>query len=164
VNHSNIFPTDIRWGRKAVGLLLALTILPNILGAINFGTLWGFKIHTFQLAVFAAAFVYGPTGGLASGFFGSLYSAIVMKNPYIMVGNAILGFFAGLFARRGVRAVYAGVLAYAIQLPWLVLSDYYLAHLPMTFIKPLAVALLFSNIVWAAAADRLAKPLTKLAC
>lgn len=144
-----------------MGTFLFLIALPNVLGTINITTPWGFKMHFFQIAIFLAAALYGPQGGMFSGFVGSVYSAFIMGNPWIMIGNAILGFFAGLFLRYGFHTVSAVLLAYAIQLPWLILSDYYFVHLPMPFIRVLVVALLVSDTVWAVIVHYSIKPIKR---
>ena len=82
---------DVKWNYKTISLLLFLVFVPNLLGMINISTPFGFKLHFFQLAVIIAAMVYGPMGGLLSGMFGSVYSAMMMNNPYIVVGNVIPG-------------------------------------------------------------------------
>jgi len=151
----NIFAFRNEWNVKTVSLFIFLLALPNILGMINVTAPWGFKIHFFQVAVFMAALIYGPYGGMFSGLVGSIYSAFIMHNPYIAIGNAILGFFVGFFVRYGLHTVLAVLLAFLIQIPWLVLTDYYLVHLPMTFIIPLISALLISNIIWALVAHSL---------
>ena len=133
---------------QTIMLFVALLILPNLLGMINITTAWGFKIHTFQFAIFVAAFIYGPTGGLASGIVDSIFSATMMGNPYILVGNAILGLFAGIFIKY-FPAVVAVWLAFLVQTPWLVLSDYYFMHMPLHVIGYLIIALLISNTIWA---------------
>ena len=152
---------NVKWNSKTIALFGLLLVLPNILGAINLSTPWGFKIHFFQLAIFAAAMIYGPKGGLLSGLVGSAYSAALMSNPYILLGNAILGFFTGLFARYGYHTLVAVAIAYAIQLPWLILTDYYLVHLPGKFIIGLVIALAISNLVWATIAHYSVKPIRK---
>jgi uncharacterized membrane protein len=159
MEYKNIFPFDVEWNYKTIALFLFLLGLPNLLGMINIGTPFGFKIHFFQAAIFVAALIYGPTGGMASGLVGSAYSAVMMNNPYIIVGNMILGFFVGLFAKYGIKTVFAVWLAFLIQLPWLVLTDYYLVHLPMTFIISLIIALAVSNTIWAIVAHYAAKPI-----
>jgi len=164
MEYANKLSFDVEWNYKTIGLFIFLLALPNLLGAINIGTIWGFKLHFFQIAVFIAALVYGPTGGMLSGLVGSVYSAVVMHNPYIAVGNAILGFFAGFFVRYKMHTIIAVMLAYAIQLPWLVLTDYYLVNLPFGFIWKLVIALLISNIIWATAAHYTAKPIKKSLC
>ncbi len=157
MEHKNIFSFNVKWDYKTISLFLLLILLPNLLGLINISTPLGFKIHFFQLGIFIAAFVYGPFGGVLSGFIGSFYSAMIMNNPYIAVGNAILGFFAGLFFRYDIKTVYAVLIAYLIQLPWLIITDYYFAGLSVNFIGSLVVALLISNVVWAIFAHHISK-------
>jgi len=148
---------DTKWDYKNISLLLALILLPNLLGMINLPTPWGFKIHFFQIAVFIAAITYGPKAGFLSGMIGSMYSAFTMSNPYIMIGNAILGLFTGYFAKKGVNTVLAVLLAFIIQLPWLILTDYYLVGLPIGLIASIIVSLTISNITWAVIAKRIVK-------
>ncbi|MDP7180061.1 MAG: hypothetical protein QF824_02235 [Candidatus Woesearchaeota archaeon] len=158
----NIFSFDIKWNFKTISAFLFLLILPNLLGVVNFSTPFGFQIHSFQVAVFLAALIYGPSGGFLSGFVGSFYSALLTGNPYIIVGNAILGFFVGLFARYGFNVALSVLLAYMIQLPWLLITDFYLVHLPVPFLQGLIIALLVSNMVWAIVASVAIKPVKKL--
>ena len=108
-----------------------------------------FKIHFFQLAVFLAAMAYGPWAGLLSGLVGSTYSAVIMHNPYIAVGNAILGFFVGYFYKKKFSIWNSVAIAFLIQLPWLILTDYYLVGLSSIFITNLVIALIVSNMIWA---------------
>lgn len=150
-----------KWDTRTISLLLILIILPNFLGMINIPTIYGFKIHFFQVAIFLAAGLYGPIGGLTSGLIGSLYSAIIMHNPYLMIGNAILGLFVGLFAKK-INIVWAVILAYLIQLPWLILTDLYLVHMPAMAINKLIQALALSNIFWAIIVLLTIKPLQKI--
>ncbi len=157
MDYKNIFSNDIEWNYRTTGLFIILLALPNLLGMINLSTATGFKVHFFQIAIFFAAMIYGPAGGALSGLFGSVYSAFLMHNPYIVVGNVILGLFAGIFARK-YNIIIAGMLAFVVQLPWLVLSDHYLAGLPMGFITPLVIALALSNFVWAIVVHASNKP------
>lgn len=150
MEQSSTVALNVKWNTKTISALIILTALPNVLGMINITTPWGFKLHLFQLGIFGAAVFYGPIGGVLSGLLGSIYSASVMGNLYIIVGNVILGFFVGFFLRKGIHAILAVGLAYAIQLPWLIFSDYYLAHLSWPFIQGLVIALFLSNIFWAA--------------
>jgi hypothetical protein len=145
----NIFGFNIEWDYKAVSLLIFLLAVPNLLGMINLNTGLGFQLHFFQIAIFFAALIYGPVGGALSGALGSVYSAVAMHNPYIVIGNIILGFFVGIFIRYGFKIIVAVLLAFAIQLPWLVLSDHYFAQIPFAVIGMLVCALLVSNIAWA---------------
>ncbi len=161
MDYKNIFSSDLEWNYRTTGLFIILMALPNLLGMINISTASGFKLHLFQIAIFFAAMIYGPAGGALSGFFGSVYSAFIMHNPYIIIGNVILGLFAGLFARK-LNIIIAVMLAYLIQLPWLVLSDHYLAGLPGSFILPLVIALAVSNLLWATLVHLANKPLRDL--
>ncbi len=151
----------VPWNARTTAVFALMLALPNLLGMINIDTPWGFRLHTFQLVIFWAALIYGPLGGALTGLVGSLYSAFVFSNPYLAVGNALLGFFAGLFVKRGIPTVVAVWLAFAVQLPWLVLTDYFFAGLSMEFIAALAMALLISNTVWAVVAASTQKPLRR---
>jgi len=158
---NDILSFGINWDFKTITLFIVLLALPNLLGLLNISTPWGFQIHFFQFAVFLAALIYGPLGGLFSGAIGSTYSAVLMHNPYLIVGNALLGFFVGLFARYGLHAVFAVLLAFIIQLAWLIPSDYYWMHLPAVFITGLVITLLISNVIWAVIASYLSGPIKK---
>jgi len=153
---------EVRWNEKTIGALIALALLPNLLGMINLTTPWGFKIHVFQAAIFLAALLLGRWAGLIAGVAGSLYVAAAMSNPFILLGNALLGFFTGHFAERGFRPVVAVMLAFAIQLPWLVVTDHLLMGLAWSFIGALVLSLAVSNLVWAVAAAWAAGPLRRL--
>ncbi|MBI4634293.1 MAG: ECF transporter S component [Deltaproteobacteria bacterium] len=162
---SDTLSFNVKWNYKTTGMLMALIVLPELLGVVNVSVASGFKLHFFQAGIFLAAAVYGPWGGLASGFAGSFLSAYVMGNPYLLIGNALLGFCTGLFLRKGFRTVPAVWLAYAIQLPWLIITDYYLVHLPAPFIRGLVIALFLSNTLWAAGVHYLVKPVKRfLSC
>ena len=150
---------NIDWNVKYIIGFAVLLLIPNLLGMINLPTVWGFKIHFFQIAIFLAAIIYGPKGGALAGLVGSTYSAFLMTNPYIILGNVILGFFVGLFVRYEMNVVVAVVLAYIIQLIWLVPTDLFLIGMPMIILKNLVIALLISNIIWGLVAWMVARKL-----
>ncbi|HEY5497310.1 MAG TPA: ECF transporter S component [Syntrophales bacterium] len=158
---SNILSWELPWNRKTVGVMLMLVFLPNILSMVNLTTPEGLKIHTFQVAIFLAASLLGPLGGLLSGLIGSLFSALTLSNPYLMIGNGILGFFAGWFLRRGIRPIFAVWMAFCLQLLWLIPTDYFLAGLSVSFIQNLVLILFLSNTLWAVVAARLSGPLKR---
>ena len=79
-------------------------------------------IHFFQLAIFICGILAGPYAGLLSGAVGSLYMGIT-RIPFVIGGIAILGLSVGLFAKR-VRPVFAGLLAWLVQAPYVVVTDY----------------------------------------
>ncbi len=149
MEYKNIFSFDIEWNYKTISTFFVLLALPNLLGMMNISTPWGFKLHFFQLAVFIAALIYGPLGGMFSGMVGSLYPAVIMHNPYIVGGNMILGLFVGLFVRYKINIILAVLLAYIVQLPWLIITDYFFMHLSGRFIVGLVIALAISNTIWA---------------
>lgn len=154
----NILAFNNKWNMKHISLFIILLILPNFLGLINI-KINNINIHFFQIAIFLAAIIYGPLAGLSSGLIGSIYSAYITGNPYLIIGNMILGFCVGLFIRMKFNTVLAVLTAFAIQLILLVPADYYLMHLPMTFILLLITTLAISNTIWAVAAHYIAEPL-----
>jgi len=79
-------------------------------------------IHFFQLAVFLCGILAGPYAGLLSGALGSLYMSAT-RIPFVVGGIAILGFSVGLFAKK-VRPVFAGLLAWLVQAPYVLVTDY----------------------------------------
>ncbi len=153
--------TDVRWNEKTIGALAVLALLPNLLGTLNLATPLGFQIHVFQVSIFLAALLFGRWAGLFAGAAGSLWAAAAMGNPYMLAGNAILGFFTGHFAERGIRPVAAVMLAFAVQLPWLAVTDHLLMGLSWSFIGALAFSLAVSNLVWAVAAAWAAGPVRR---
>lgn len=152
---------SLRRAALAFGLLV---LLPCLLSLINVTFAGNWKIHFFPAAVFLAALSFGPAGGLIAGVTGSVYSAIFLGNPYLLAGNALLGFLTGVFFRKTGRMVPSAMLAFACQLPWLVVSDYYFVHLPIVFIAKLAVVLGLGNLLWALMIDLAMKPVKKYLC
>ena len=80
------------------------------------------SIHFFQLAVFLAAVLAGPWAGLLSGAIGGLYMGVT-RIPFIVGGIALLGACAGFFSKR-FRPVAASLLAFLVQLPYVLVTDY----------------------------------------
>jgi len=159
---TKVLSIPIQANPRAIALFLVAIALPNLLGLINIATPLGFKLHFFQVAILLAAGIYGPLGGAASGVVGSMYSAVIMSNPFIILGNVILGFFYGLFIRLRIHAVPAVILAFAIQIPWLVATDFYFMHMPAPIIRMLLLSLALSNVLWAIVARYLAPRLAKV--
>lgn len=151
----------VKINEKSATTLLFLVLLPNLLGAIQLSTPWGFKIHFFQFAIFLAAFTFGPIGGLLSGSVGSLYAAYLMSNPYILIGNAILGLATGYFVRRGRSYLFSALLGFAVQIPWIVVTDFFLMNLPVSFVGGLLFTLTLTNALWAIAAAMSTAPLKR---
>lgn len=158
--YKNTFNFNIKWTWKTITLLAFLAIFPNVLGLFH-TTIFGVRIHFFQYLIFLAALVYGPYGGLISGAFGSLYTAIALHNPYIVIGNMLLGSLFGLFVRLKWNVIMAVLTAYLIQLPWLWVTDIYLVGMPLNVVKGVVVALFISNILWATVAGLTYKKVKK---
>lgn len=157
MEYKNIFGIELNY--KSISMLALLAILPNLLGMLNLPTVFGFKIHTFQYIVFIAAAIYGPLGGAISGGVGSMFTTFALNNPYIVVGNIILGFVVGFMIRSGWGMIQSVLIAYTIQMPWLYLTDVYLAGMPQALVVNIMIALLISNIVWATVARFTYKPI-----
>lgn len=145
----------------AFGLLV---LLPCFLSLINVTFAQSWKIHFFPAAIFLAAISFGPAGGMIAGMTGSLYSAILLGNPYLIVGNALMGFLTGVFFRKTSKIIPSAMLAFACQLPWLIVSDYYFVGLPAMFIAKLAVVLFLGNLLWALLTSLGMKPIRKYLC
>lgn len=161
MEYKNILVLNNKWDYKNMMFFAFIIALPNLLSVLNIDTPYGFKIHFFQFAIILAAILYGPIGGVAAGLMGSIYSAILMNNPYLIIGNVILGFFVGVFVRMKWNTILAVLTAFAIQLPWLVASDYYFMNMPIQVIAMIVVALLVSNTLWATIAHYTARPIKK---
>jgi len=161
MKYKNIFGMETEWDFKKIFLLSALLVFPNFLAIFHF-QLFGLRIHFFQYLIFLAAFIFGPVGGILSGAFGSLYTAIALNNPYIAIGNIILGGLAGLFMRKKLGVMPSVLLAYAIQMPWLWVTDIYLAGMAMKYVNMIVIALLVSNIICGAVTKLTAKRIKNL--
>ncbi len=139
-----------------------LVVLPFLLSLININFAQSWKLHFFPAAVILAAIVYGAKGGLVAGIAGSLYSAIILGNPYLILGNAFFGLLTGVFYKKSGKIIPSVLMAYACELPWLIGSDYYLAHLSGDFITRLVLVLLLSNLIWASLINLGIVPVKKL--
>ena len=80
------------------------------------------SIHFFQLAIFLCGILAGPWAGLLGGAIGGLYMSIT-RIPFVIGGIAILGASAGLFAKK-FRPVFASLLAWLVQAPYILITDY----------------------------------------
>jgi uncharacterized membrane protein len=150
--------------RRAALAFGLLVLLPCFLSLINVTFAQSWKIHFFPAAFFLAAISFGPAGGMIAGVTGSLYSAILLGNPYLIAGNALMGFLTGVFFRKTSKIIPSAMLAFACQLPWLIVSDYYFVGLPAMFIAKLAVVLFLGNLLWALLTSLGMKPIRKYLC
>jgi hypothetical protein len=165
MNNSSI--TDAEGIKSLQGLLIGfalLILLPCLTSLVNINFAQDWKIHFFPAAIILASVFFGAGGGLVAGIAGSLYSALFLGNPYILIGNALFGLLTGIFYKKTNSIIISVLLAFVCELPWLILSDYYLVHLPMAFIGRLVVVLLLANILFAALIQTFIKPLRKILC
>ena len=117
------------------------------------------SIHFFQLAIFLCGILAGPWAGLLGGAVGGLYMSIT-RIPFVIGGIAILGGSAGLFAKK-FRPAIAGSLAWLVQAPYVVVTDYVWftlfsgtsSAIALGLILPIMITLALEAIVCAILAD-----------
>lgn len=149
--------------RIAIAFIL-LVFLPFMLSLINLTFAQSWKVHFFPAAIILAALIFGATGGLVAGIAGSIYSALLLGNPYLIIGNALFGLLTGIFYNKTNKIILSVLLAFVCELPWLILTDYYLVHLSAEFITKLIIVLFLANVLWAALIHLINKPLRKFLC
>ena len=164
MTNSSVTINGIKSYRRIALAFSLLVLLPCVLSLINITFAHSWKIHFFPAAIFLAAVSFGPAGGLAAGISGSLYSAILLGNPYLLGGNALLGLMTGVFFRKTGKIVPSVLLAFACQLPWLVVTDFYLVGLPTVFIAKLVLVLFLGNLLWALLIHLAIGPVKKHLC
>jgi len=106
-----------------MGALANILAFPPIAVPISIG---GFEssIHFSQLPIFICGALTGPLYGLITGVIGSLYMGTVLPGiPFVIVGLGILGLANGFFAEK-LRPAFSGVLAWCVQAPYVVATDY----------------------------------------
>jgi uncharacterized membrane protein len=117
---------------------------------------FGTGIHFFQAGILLASVAGGPLSGLIVGSVGGLYMAGVRSDPTIVIGNGLLGLFAGAFSSR-FRPLYAGVAAWVlVQAPWIYIIDTFVYHLPATVIQTILTLLTIEAVVCASVVDVIA--------
>jgi uncharacterized membrane protein len=106
-----------------MGALANVLAFPPIAIPIAIG---GFQsyVHFSQIPIFISGVLAGPTGGLIAGAIGGLFMGVYSPGiPFIIVGLAILGLANGLFAKK-LRPAFSGILAWCVQAPYVVVTDY----------------------------------------
>lgn len=114
---------------RALPLIALMAALANVLSLppIALSITPEITVHFSQLPIFIAGILTGPAGGLMTGAVGGLYMSFA-KIPFIVGGLAILGLATGLFGKR-MRPFLAGILAWLVQAPYVVVTDYVWAAL-----------------------------------
>lgn len=131
--------------------------LANILGffVVQMGPV---RIHFLQVPIILAALALGPVPGAVVGFLGVIANAFTLPtgvNPYLLPGNAILGFFVGLINRRISKRFKRPIfpqaisvfLAFIIQSPYVYLTDVYLVGMPGLLVQTILGTLLLEDVV-----------------
>lgn len=123
---------------KQVAFIAVMGALANVLGyfAIPIGTT---SMHFMQLPIILSGLALGSIAGGIVGFTGSAAMAFTLQtpNPFILPGNAILGFFTGLFYSRLrnrkppiLPQLLSVIGAIIIQFPYTYVSDIYGMSMP----------------------------------
>jgi uncharacterized membrane protein len=112
---------------KTVAFIALMAALANVMSLPPLAIpipLGGFtsSIHFFQLAIFLCGVLAGPWAGMLSGAVGGLYMSVT-RIPFIAGGIALLGASAGLFSKK-FRPVWACLLAFLVQAPYVLATDY----------------------------------------
>jgi uncharacterized membrane protein len=162
--NSSVAANGVKLYRRTAIAFILLVFLPFMLSLINLSFAQNWKVHFFPAAIILAVLIFGATGGLVAGIAGSLYSAFLLGNPYLIVGNALFGLLTGIFYNKTNKIILSVLLAFLCELPWLILTDYYLVHLSAEFITKLIIVLLLANVLWAALIHLINKPLRNLLC
>ena len=107
-----------------------MVALSNILSAPPFSipvAIWSMNtaIHFTQLPILISGILLGPWVGLLTGVLGGLYMGYSTGNPFIIGGLAILGSICGFLSNKmKIRPTFSGILAWAIQAPYVFVTDY----------------------------------------
>jgi riboflavin transporter FmnP len=148
---------------QKLSFIALMAALANILSVPPIAVLVApqLTVHFTQLPILVAAVLLGPLGGLLTGAVGALYMGLfVARIPFILGGLAILGLAAGFFTRR-MRPVFAGVLAWVVQAPYVAVTDYVWFYIFMqrtpaeawAIIIPIMVTLTVENVISSALAE-----------
>lgn len=128
---------------KLFAFIAVMCAVANVLGffTIPFGIT---EIHLMQLPIILTGLALGPGAGGLVGFIGAAVMAfrLLPPNPYILVGNGILGFMTGAFYSRLkkmkekpiIPQVISVLGAYIVQFPYVYVTDVYLMPIPSAIV------------------------------
>jgi uncharacterized membrane protein len=143
----------MKYASRFAAFTAIMTAVAVVLSALSVPFLLGVRIHFFQVAIMLAGVVGGPVSGLIAGGLGAVYTAALMSNPTIVLGNALLGLFTGIFVRK-MRPVLAGILSWVlIQAPWLYLSETYILNVPGSVMQTILITLTVEDAICAVITD-----------
>ena len=149
---------------KTVAFVALMAALANVLSVpplaipIPLGV-FTTSVHFSQLAIFLCGILAGPLAGVIGGAVGSLYMGVT-RIPFVIGGIAILGGSVGLFAKK-VRPAFAGLLAWLVQAPYVLVTDYVWftlfagmsSAIAWTIVTPIMISLTLEAIVCAILAN-----------
>jgi thiamine transporter ThiT len=149
---------------KTIAFVAVMAALANVMSVPPLAIplqIGGFTsaVHFFQLAIFLCGILAGYWAGLLGGAVGGLYMGVT-RIPFVVGGIALLGFSVGLFAKK-VRPVLAGLLAWLVQAPYVLVTDYVWFTLfvgnssaaAWAIIAPIMVNLTLQSVICAVLAD-----------
>ena len=143
----------MKYASRFVAFTAIMTAIAVVLSVLSVPFVFGLRIHFFQVAIMLAGIIGGPVSGLIAGSVGGVYMSALRSDPTIIVGNAFLGLFAGLFVRK-MRPALAGILAWIlIQAPWIYLTGTYILNVPGFVMQTILVTLTVEDVICAVIAD-----------
>ncbi len=141
------------YSSRLAAFTAVMSALAVALSALSVPFVLGLRVHFFQVAIMLAGVIGGPVPGLVTGTIGGVYMAALRSDPTIVVGNALLGLFTGLFVRK-MRPVLAGILAWVlVQAPWLYLTGTYILNVPAVVMQTILATLTVEDVICAVIAD-----------
>jgi len=143
----------MRYSSRFAAFTAVMSAVAVALSALSVPFVLGLRIHFFQIAIILAGVIGGPVSGLVTGAIGGVYMAALRSDPTIVVGNALLGLFTGLFVRK-MRPALAGIAAWVlIQAPWIYLTGTYILHVPGIVMQTILATLTVEDVICAVIAD-----------
>ena len=143
----------MRYSSRFAAFTAVMSAVAVALSALSVPFVLGLRIHFFQIAIILAGVIGGPVSGLVTGAIGGVYMAALRSDPTIVVGNALLGLFTGLFVRK-MRPALAGIAAWVlIQAPWIYLTGTYVLHVPGVVMQAILATLTVEDVSCAVIAD-----------
>ncbi len=134
-------------GTRFIAFVIVMSALTNVLGLLII-PVGPFTFHLVQLPIVFSGLGAGAVSGGIVGLLGTFVMAFALAkpNPYLIGGNAILGFLTGALYRKmrkmSGRSILPQMLsvffAYLLQMPYVYVTDVYLMGMP----NPIVVAIL----------------------
>ncbi len=149
-------PQNTKVNSKLIAFMAVMCAVANVLGFFTI-PLGPTQIHLMQFPIVLTGVSLGPLAGGLVGFVGAALMALKLQppNPYILLGNAILGGLTGVFYLRlkGLRGrpivpqLISVLAAYVVQSPYIYLTDVYLMSMPPPLVQAILVKLLLEDVI-----------------